>query len=283
MAKFLALLITFCLLAMVVACAPTTTVVPVATAAPKTLTIFAAASLTEAFSAIGKLFEARNPGVTVAFNLAGSQQLAQQLAQGAPADVFASANDAQMNAAIKSGRIADGSQRTFAHNRLVVIAARNAARPIAVLQDLARPGLKIALAAKEVPVGQYALDFMDKASADAAFGSAFKANVLQNVVSYEENVRAVLAKVALGEADAGIVYTTDVVGNNAPQVVRVDIPNRLNTIASYPIASIADSANPQTAQAFVTLVLSPDGQAVLGKYGFTASNALSGARVAVKP
>ncbi len=231
------------------------------------LTVFAAASLTDAFTEIGNNFETANAGTKITFNFAGSQQLVQQLAQGAPADVFASANGAQMEAAVKTGRIADGATHVFARNRLVVIYAKSNTK-ISTLQELAKPGLKIVLAAKEVPIGQYALDFIEKASQDAAFGGQYKYNVLKNVVSYEQDVKAVLAKVALGEGDAGIVYATDVLGENGAKVGRVDIPDSLNTIASYPIAALKDSRNADGAKKFVDYILSPTAQTVLAKYGF---------------
>jgi len=239
---------------------------PAPAQAPTTLTVFAAASLTEAFTQIGKDFEATHPGVTVVFNFAGSQQLAQQLALGAPADVFASANPNQMDAAIQAGRIASGTHQTFARNWLVVIFPKDNPAQIRELKDLARPGLRFVLAAKEVPAGQYALEFLNKAAQDAAFGSSFKTEVLNNVVSYEENVRAVLSKVALGEADAGIVYASDAGRSDA--IGRLDIPDALNTLAVYPIASIADSAHTSLAQDFIGWVLGRQGQAVLVEYGF---------------
>lgn len=127
--------------------------------------VFAAASLTDAFNELGKAFAAANPGAKIAFNYAGSQQLAQQIGQGAPADVFASANTAQMDAAIKTGRVVSGTAQTFARNRLVVITPKAGPNPITQLKDLAKPGLKLVLADKSVPVGGYALDFLRKASA----------------------------------------------------------------------------------------------------------------------
>lgn len=235
---------------------------------PARQTVFAAASLTNAFTALGREFEAGHPGVRVTFNFAGSQQLAQQLAQGAPGDVFASANEQQMEAAVDSGRIAAGAVQTFVQNRLVIIFPADNPAGISRLQDLAKPGLKVLLAAAAVPVGQYSLDFLDKASQDPAFGSDFKERVLANVVSYEENVRSVLTKVALGEADAGIVYTSDVIGTGSENVVKLDIPDNLNAIASYPIARVTDSDRSHQAQAFVDFVLSAAGQQILADYGF---------------
>ena len=233
-----------------------------------TLTVFAAASLTNAFAEIGRDFEASHPGVRVTFNFAGSQQLAQQLAQGAPGDVFASANQQQMNAAVDSGRIATDTVQTFVQNRLVVIFPEDNPADIGQLQDLTKPGLKLILAAAEVPVGQYSLDFLDKAGQDTAFGIDFKENVLANVVSYEENVRSVFTKVALGEADAGIVYSSDVVGAGSGRVGKLNIPDPLNTVAGYPIAAIDDSNQPDLVHAFIAFVLSPAGQQILSDYGF---------------
>jgi molybdate transport system substrate-binding protein len=235
-----------------------------------TLNVFAAASLTDAFNEIGQNFAAAHPGVEVVFNYAGSNQLAAQIGEGAPADVFASANAAQMNVAIESGRIMTGTQRTFVRNRLVVVTPGDNPAGLTGLQDLAAPGLNLVLAAQEVPVGQYSLDFLDKAEADGSLGAGYKDAVLANVVSYEENVRAVLTKVSLGEADAGIVYTSDV-GAAAEGVTQIEIPDNLNTIASYPIAPLSDSPNLELAQQFMDYVLAPEGQQVLVKYGFIAT------------
>lgn len=251
--------------------APTQPAGGAVTAAERTpITVFAAASLTEAFTEIGQNFSIANPGVEVTFNFAGSQQLAQQIGQGAPVDVFASANSTQMNMVIESGRIITGTQRTFVRNRLVVITPVDNPAGLISLQDLAKPGIKTVFATKEVPVGQYSLDFLDKAEADGALGAGYKDAVIANVVSYEENVRAVLAKVTLGEADAGIVYSSDVTQAASEQVQRIDIPDNLNTIASYPIASLNDSTNQTVAQQFVDYVLSSAGQQVLETYGFIA-------------
>jgi len=254
------------------ACSPQATTGPstaptTAPVAAKNLTVLAAASLTESFTEMGKLFESQNPGVKVAFNFAGSQQLAQQLDQGADADVFASASAKYMDAAVTSRRVNKADSQTFVQNRLVVIFPLDNPAGIKALTDLAKPGLKIDLEDKSVPAGQYSLDFLDKAIKDPGFDPQFKANVLKNVVSYETDVKAVVSKVALGEADAGIVYITDF--NAAKDKLgKMDIPNALNTVATYPIAPISDSKNADLAKAFVTLVLSPDGQAVMLKYGF---------------
>jgi molybdate transport system substrate-binding protein len=234
----------------------------------KTLTVLAAASLTESFTELGKLFETQNPGVTVTFNFAGSQQLAQQLGEGADADVFASASKKYMDAAIESKSVIADDAKTFAKNRLVVIFPKDNPAGLMELKDLTKTGVKLDLADKVVPVGQYSLDFLDKAIKDPAFDPQFKDNVIKNVVSYEDNVKTVLNKVVLGEVDAGIVYVTDITTEAAKKVGTIEIPDALNTIANYPIAPISDTKNPELAKAFVTLVLSPDGQAIMAKYGF---------------
>lgn len=262
------------LLALLSACGamPAATPATKAVAVATTLNVFAAASLTEAFGEIGTTFEAQNPGVTVAYNFAGSNQLAQQITEGAPADVFASANKRQMDVVVEAGQVISGAQRTFVHNRLVVIYPNENPAGIQTLQDLGKRGIKLVLAPKDVPVGQYALDFLAKASASPEYTTAFSETVTANVVSYEENVRAILTKVALGEADAGIVYTSDVAGEAASTIGRIDIPDEFNTITDYPIAPIKDAPNAELAQRFADYILSPATQRVLVKYGFIPSN-----------
>ena len=232
--------------------------------------VFAAASLTEAFGELSEQFTTQHPGTQIVYNFGGSQQLAQQLGQGAPADIFASANTRQMEVAIEAGRVVSGTQQEFVRNSLVVIYPADNPAQIATLQDLARTGLKVVLAAPEVPAGAYARDFLEKASASAGFDQNYSEQVLANVVSYEENVRSVLSKIALGEADAGIVYHSDVVGSEGEQVAQIEIPDAFNTVASYPIAPVADSSNPALAQAYIDFILSPEGQAILMDYGFLA-------------
>lgn len=241
---------------------------PAAAVQNRELNVFAAASLTEAFGAIGAAFEAKNPGLKLVFNFAGSQQLLQQIDQGAPADVFASANNPLMAEAIRTGHVVSGTQQVFVRNRLVVIVPEDNPAGVATLDDLARPGLKLVLAAKEVPVGQYARDFLSRAAADPALGAQYAAAVEGNVVSYEANVRAVLSKVVLGEADAGIVYTSDVAGEAGLKVQQITIPDALNTIAAYPIAPLGSAAQPDEARRFVEFVLSQEGQSILAGHGF---------------
>jgi molybdate transport system substrate-binding protein len=231
---------------------------------PRTLTVFAASSLTDAFNEIGKNFEAANPGVTVTFNFAGSQALRTQVEQGATPDVFASANKTEMDNLVSGSFVAQDAPKVFLNNKLVVILPANNPANVSKLEDLANSGLKLVLAADSVPVGKYALQSLDQMN--GKFGSDFKAKVLANVVSNEDNVKQVVAKVQLGEADAGIVYTSDAVA--APDLKTIEIPADLNVIAKYPIAPLSKSANAELATAFINYVLSPDGQAVLQKWGF---------------
>ncbi len=237
-----------------------------APASAQKLTIFAAASLTDAFNEIGDKFKQQNPGATFDFNYAGSQQLRTQLEQGAVADVFASANTAEMNYAIKSLLVVSGTQKTFVRNRLAVIVPKDNPGGVNELKDLAKPGLKVVLAAPSVPVGGYALTALNKMNAD--FGATFSQTVLSNVVSQEDNVKQVVAKVQLGEADAGIVYSSDVTPDAVAKVTKLDIPDKYNVLATYPIAVLKTALQSDLAGKFVDYVLSSDGQAVLAKWGF---------------
>jgi len=262
--------------------APATLVPPTtgpAAAAPRELIVFAAASLTESFNDLGKQFEAANPGVRVVLNYAGSQQLSAQLVQGAPADVFASANAKEMLTAVKGGTVVSGTQKVFARNRLAVIFPKDNPAKIGKLADLAKPGLKLDLADKSVPVGQYTLDMLAKMSKDPAYGANFQADVLKNVVSYENDVKVVVSKVTLDEADAGVVYTTDA-GAAANKLGSLEVPNQFNQIATYPIAPIAKAPQPELAGQFVAFVLSPAGQKTLASYGFITNPAVAPASTA---
>jgi molybdate transport system substrate-binding protein len=233
------------------------------------LTIFTAASLSEAFKEMGANIEQANPGTKVIFNFAGSPTLRTQLAQGARADVFASADEPNMQGAQKEGTIAS-EPRLFVRNQLVAIVP--AANPAQVmrLQDLAKPGVKLVLTNKEVPIGHYSRQALAKMNQDAAFGSEFTTRVLANLVSEETNVKQVVAKVQLGEADAGIVYASDVTPVVRGAVQVLTIPEPFNVIARYPIAVVRDAPNAAGARVFIDYVLSPAGQAILTKHGFLA-------------
>lgn len=266
-----------------ITCAPATTSAaiasPAAASSPEPVTavpfpenagevdIFAASSLTDAFNAVAEDLEAANPGLDIVFNFAGSQALVTQLSEGAPADVFASANTTQMNAAVDAGVI-DGEPSIFAQNRLAIVVPSDNPAGITSLTDLGKDGVKLVLAAEDVPVGQYGRQAICNAGADAVtYGDGFVDSVGANIVSNETNVKNVLAKVQLGEADAGIVYVTDVTPDVAGDVTLIDIPDAVNIIAKYPIAAV-DGGDAQSAEAFISYLLSDDGQATLQSFGF---------------
>jgi molybdate transport system substrate-binding protein len=218
---------------------------------PPEIKVFAAASLTAAFTKLGEQYRSANGGTKVSFNFAGSQALATQIQQAAPADVFASADLANMD------KVKDlvGTPKNFASNLLAIVVEKGNPKHVKGLDDLARPDLKVVLAAEEVPAGRYATQVLDQAG------------VAVTPVSREDNVKAVVTKVSLGEADAGIVYVTDV-GAGGDKVEGVDIPRDQNVLATYPIATVTAGKAQDKAQAFVDLVLSDQGQQVLQQYGF---------------
>ncbi|MFN8547085.1 MAG: molybdate ABC transporter substrate-binding protein [Candidatus Eisenbacteria bacterium] len=253
------------------------------------LQVFAAASLTEAFHDLGAAFEALHPEVAVRFNFAGSQQLAAQIEQGAHADVFASADERWARELANEGLLADSTQ-VFARNRLVVILPSSNPGRVDRLQDLARPAVKLVLAAESVPAGDYSRAVLRRLATGGDFPADFAERALKNVVSNEENVKAVVTKVQLGEADAGFVYRTDVTAPLARLVKIIEIPADANVTASYPIAVTREGAVRRTAvgaaneaastapgerdttanpaRAFVAFVLSPEGQTALATHGF---------------
>lgn len=231
-----------------------------------TLRVFAAASLSDAFTELGRVLERRRPGLAVRMNLAGSQQLATQIEQGATADVFASADERWMEYARDHGLL-EGDARIFARNRLVVIVPRTHPARIRRLQDLARGGIKLVVGADAVPAGRYSRIALRNLSRDPAFGGDFATRTVRNIVSEEENVRSVVGKVQLGEADAGIVYRSDVTATVARFVHVLEIPEAANVIASYPIARVKGGTQGEAAAAFVDLVLSREGQQVLERRG----------------
>lgn len=226
------------------------------------VTVFAASSLTDAFTEIAETFERANPGVEVLLNFGASSTLATQLVEGAPADVYASANQAQMRIVQDAGLI-DGQPIIFTGNRLIIIVPSDNPAGIEEPADLAQPGLTLLLAAPGVPVRTYS-DLAIIALGDAAYQAA----VYANLASEEENVRLVVTKVALGEADAGIVYLSDITPDIVAQVVQIPIPDAASVAAVYPIARSAGARQPELAAAFIDFVLSVDGQAVLQRWGF---------------
>ena len=230
--------------------------------------VFAAASLTTPFEKIAQVFETSHPGLKISLVFAGSQQLATQIREGARADVFASANQSQMDAVVEAGLAEFSQVERFTSTTLVVVIPKDNPAGMDDLQNLAQPGRRIILAAAEVPVGQYSLQFLARAGQAGELGSDYQANVLRNVVSYENDVKAVLAKVLLGEADAGIVYASDIGPEIMDRVSRIAIPDRWNITAVYPISVLKEGAQPEMAAAFVDFVLSPEGQTILSDHGF---------------
>ena len=235
---------------------------------PRTLTVFAAASLQGPFTVLGDSLERSRPGLKVQFSFAGSQTLALQILQGAPADVFASADLRWMNVVRDSGGVA-GKPRIFARNELIAIVPASNPGHVDRLSDLGRPGVKLVLAADAVPAGHYARAVAAKLAKLPGFGADFRDRVRANVVSNEEDVEAVVTKVRLGEADAGIVYQSDVTEQVAADVRTIGIPPAANVTAAYPIAVLTRSPDRDDAEAFVNLVLSRSGQRVLAAHGFT--------------
>jgi molybdate transport system substrate-binding protein len=234
----------------------------VTTTAPKVtggITVLAAASLTDSFKELGTAFEAAKPGSKVTFSFAASSALVAQINQGAPADVFASADTANMDKlTAATGAGVSAAPVTFATNKLQIIVGKGNPKNITGVADLAKSGLIYVTAAPEVPIGAYAKQVLDKAK------------VTVTPKSLETDVKSIVNKVTLGEADAGIVYATDVkaAGDKA---VGVTIPDDLNVVATYPIAVTKATKNAPAATAFVGFVAGSQGQAILAKYGFTKS------------
>lgn len=229
------------------------------------LTVFAASSLTDAFGELGKKFEKQNPGVEVQQSFTSSSTLLTQLQQGAPADVFASAAEEEMNAAVKDGLVA-GKPKIFVKNREIIMVPKDNPADIQNFRDLSKPGIKLVLAENGVPAADYALEILGKANAE--YGKGFKQNVLSNVVSREADVRASVNRVALGDADATFGYASDYTPNIRDQVKVIRIPPDLNIIATYPIAALKDSKHLALARKWVKLVVSDKGQRVLEKWNF---------------
>ena len=217
------------------------------------VTVLAAASLTESFTELGRRFEGANPAVDVTFSFDASSTLVQQVKAGAPADVLATADEASMQQAVDAGAVA--SPAVFARNRLAIVVGPGNPKGVRSLADLARPGLIVVLCAPDVPCGRFGSQILDRAG------------VRVGPKSLEPNVKGVVSKVVLGEADAGIVYSTDVkaAGDKAEGV---DIPTAQNVVASYPITTLRSPRNRAVAEAFTAFVRSEDGQAVLTGAGF---------------
>lgn len=233
------------------------------------LVVFAAASLRDAFTALGSEFERSQPGVRVTFNFAGTQELRTQIEHGAPADVFASADERHMDELVRIERAT--APVLFARNEAVVAVPSDGATTVRSFGELPNAA-RIVIGTAEVPIGRYSLEILEKARATS--GADFRERVEARVVSRELNARQVLAKVSLGEADAAIVYRTDARAAG-DRVTVVPIPPELNAVAHYPIAVVTGAAHPGLAQKWVDFVLSTAGQRALTRAGFVTPGAPS--------
>lgn len=230
-----------------------------------TLTILAASSLTDAFGELGKTFEKQNAGVEVKQTFGSSSDLLVQIQQGAPADVFASAAEEEMDTAVKDGLV-KGKPEIFVKNREVVMVPRDNPANIQGMRDLAKPDIKLVLAQKDVPAADYALEILDKANDQ--YGPSFEQDVLSNVVSREADVRASVNRVVVGDADATFGYASDYTPDIRNRVKVIPISPNLNIIATYPVAALEDAEDPELAKKWVELVTSKQGQRVLEKWNF---------------
>jgi molybdate transport system substrate-binding protein len=238
---------------------------PTAGGASRSLAVLAASSLTEAFAELEAELEKAEPGVDVVVSTGGSQALRVQIEHGAPADVFASANAEHIDALVKAGLVKESLP--FAEGELVLVVPPANPAGLASLEDLP-DATRIVLGAPEVPVGQYALALLERAG--TRYGAGFRGRVEEHVVSLEPNVRQVLAKVELGEADAAIVYRSDVVASRDVKVI--EIPAELAVPARYHVGVLVGAGQPELAQRFVDRLRSADGRAVLERHGFRAAN-----------
>lgn len=233
----------------------------------KELTVFTAASLTGAFTEIGQMYK-NETDINVVFNFDGSQVLRTQVENGAYADIFVSANTKQMNLMKNEGFMNNSSITVFTRNKPVIIVPKDNPAKIQNISDLAKPGIKIVIGTKDVPIGDYTLQILAKLANDSAFGPGFTKKVMANVVSNETNVNYVTSKVALGEADAGVAYVSDITKNLSSRITKIEIPDKYNVIATYPMGILKQSKYTAQAQGFMDLVQSDKGIAVLEKYGF---------------
>ncbi len=231
------------------------------------LTVFAAASLREAFGAVKEAYEAATPAVTLVFSFDASSALRAQVEQGAPVDVFASADTRNPRILAEAG-LTSGEPLAFAGNRLAIVVPAANPAGIATPADLARPGVRLVNAGPEVPITAYAGEMLGNLARLPGYPERYVAAVTANVASREDNVRAVLAKVQLGEGDAGVVYATDATAAG-DDVRTIPIPDEANVVATYAAVVPRDAPHPAAAASFVAWLHGPDGMAVLARFGFT--------------
>jgi molybdate transport system substrate-binding protein len=237
------------------------------------LIVFAAASLSGPVREIAQVFEGLHPGLRVSSNFASSQRLRVQIEQGARADLFASANERYVQELVAAGLIPPVDTVVFAHNQMVVILPADNPGQVQSLVDLARPGLKLILAGDQVPAGFYARQVLENLSTAAPYGPDFKEAVLRNLVSNEDNVKQVVAKVQLGEADAGFVYRSDVTPDRRDQLQQIPIPDPFNVLATYMAGIPSGTSQEALAHEFMDFLLGAEGQRILGRWGFESIGA----------
>lgn len=230
------------------------------------VSVFAAASLTESFDDIGRLYRLHY-GQPVAFNFGATNDLRMQIEHGARADVFASASSEEMDRAVASHSVT-GAAQVFAHNRLLVITPKDNPGHVESIRDLGRPGLRFVTTHPNVPVGKYTLAMLEAMGRDPAYGPAWRDAALKNIASLELNVKQVASKVLLGEADAGVVYVSDVTPRTEKHFRSFPVPEPFNVDAKYPIAVAATTKASEAARRFIDLVLSPEGQKALARHRF---------------
>ncbi len=235
----------------------------------RAVTVLAAASLTDAFGEMEEIFEERHPGVEVRVSYASSSALLAQLRQGAPADVYASADPEKMQRARDDGLVA--GPETFARNREVVLVPESNPAEIQSFRDLADSEVKLVIAQEGVPAAEYAGEILRRAAGDGKYGPDFRDSVLENVVSREPDVRSAVNRVVLGEADAAFAYASDVTPGVRDEVEVIEIPAHLNVTAEYPVAVTRGSENEELAREWVGLVQSERGQKILRQWGFEAA------------
>jgi molybdate transport system substrate-binding protein len=233
--------------------------------APIALTVFAAASLKKPFADVEAVYRTGHPGVFLSFSFGASGLLQTQIEQGAPADVFASA-DARDPQELAAGGFATGPVTIFASNRLAVVVPMANRAGVTSPRDLARPGLKVVAAGDDVPVTEYANQLLDNLAKEAAYPADFAARVKANVVSQEDNAAAILAKIELDEGDAAIVYLSD--ARSSAKVSSVALPARANVQATYAAVAVRRSTHAAASAVFIAWLAAPEGQAILARHGF---------------
>jgi molybdate transport system substrate-binding protein len=231
------------------------------------MTVFCAAGLSGAFNELGQLYK-NESNVSVAFNFDGAQVLRTQIENGANADVFVSGSNKHMNALKSEGFMDNSSVYVLAKNWQAIIVPKDNPARIENLSDLAKPGIKIVMGSKDLPITDVTMQILNKTANNSAFGPDFKKKVLSNVVSQETNINFIVSKVALGEADAAFAHKSEVSSEYAAKVTLIEIPEKYNVKSEYTIGILSESKNPEQAKKFLELVKSDKGKEILTKHGY---------------